>query len=676
MKSPVIVSSNSDSGSSSADLEVSLAIDQSHQMRVSDKGGASSSRSVRADHVNDDRCVAIVGADGQDTDRLNINRDLSIEESEDQELEEQALPEFAEEVDGGDLAIDLPTKPSRGFGEMMTGQVSTSESLALTSAPGLLLKVSCACTNATSTTEGCGSRYLSLRSSIARLDALRFLNSPVPHTATSAILTMAAELGRSVNLAQLEEMVGIAKSGDCGRFYASMRSGCMILTGAGRSEKRKDREDDRRHSGADSKSSKKERRKNKALVVPEVANVECSNLEERNAEGDDYDFNLRFAGRGRPILEDPVACGEYVRYIQGHPRGAVPESDEMVERDEFLAFSVDLTKMVSNANFMRTRYEGMLQKNHELIMENRGLKSRMKNMTIAAEEKVGRILALEQKNEELTVEAAKWEDEVQSMIGEKESIYHLAKSQMKRLRVSRSDTATNFGEYAIEKVGTELWEKVEAKFEKIRRHIADSKKMNHISSTVGQIKAFLSFYEEQGSAPEGAVERLQEDLEKYLKMAAAHDVEKISEEDFTFSDRASWIPGEELVFPIETPNRIGQYGLGEEWDSSGEEEVRGGGEVDPRSSRVTLRVGGSDPIVSLRGRERGNGSGSSHVSETDKDEGPLGVDGRAKNVEHPPEVAGAPTRAAEGPSMAADPVGGPVVTPEVPGIDDIDVVNF
>ncbi|KFK22248.1 hypothetical protein AALP_AAs69278U000100 [Arabis alpina] len=205
---------------------------------------------------------------------------------------------------------------------------------------------------------------------------------------------------------------------------------------------------------------------------------------------------------------------------------------------------------------------------------------------------------------------------------------------MKRLRVSRSDTATNFGEYAIEKVGTGLRKKIEAKFGKIRRHIADSKKMNQISSTVGQIKAFLSFYEEQGSAPEGAVERLQEDLEKYLKMAAAHDVEKISEEDLTFPDRASWIPDEELVFPIDTPNRIGQYGFGVEWDSSGEEEVRGGDEVDPRSSRVTIRVGGSDPPESSRGRGGGNGSGSSHVSETDEDEGSLGVDDHAKNVEH------------------------------------------
>ncbi|KFK32013.1 hypothetical protein AALP_AA6G188800 [Arabis alpina] len=880
MKSPVIVSSNSDSGSSSADLEVSLSIDQSHQMRLSDKGGASSSRSVHADHILDGRSLAVVGVDGQDAGRLNVNRDLSVDESEDQELEEQALPEFIEEVGGGDSAIDrtlprIPRAPglSRDLFPGSSDDIASSSSYETIERirgdddwSGIDIRIPRLHERPWSPLEGflclyeCYFNHGGMWFPIPKLvleycEARRVAPSQLTcasYRNICAILTMGAELGRSMNLAQLEEMVGITKSGDCGRFYASMRSGCMILTGvssrierwknkyffvriskyvigdftgvihagwssrigrklqvlepvpkgafslivefkknrswytsgdfaiplakirpythrtlkdrkkrpskkqsseagsmgledldfvvynvgsgsakaaassdvrrkdkgividdpsnkkvgaaapresaeaskavggseARRSEKRKDREDDRRRSGSDPRKSKKERRKDKSLVVSDVANAELP--EQRNAEeavgdqttvgatlsfGAGYDFNLRFAGQGRHILEDPVACGEYVRCIQGHPRGPVPESDEMVERDEFLAFSVDLTRMVSNVNFMRTRYEGMLQKNHELIMENRGLKSMMKNMTIAAEEKVGRILALEQKNEELKVEAAKWEDEVQSMMGEKQSIYHLAKSQMKCLRVSRSDTATNFGKYAIEKVGTELWEKVEAKFEKIRRHIADSKKMNHISSTVGQIKAFLSFYEEQGSAPEGAVERLQEDQEKYLKMAAAHDVEKISEEDLTFPDRASWILGEELVFPIETPNRIGQYGLGGEWDSSGEEEVRGGGEVDPRSSRVTLRVGGSDPIVSLRGRERGNDSGSSHVSETDEDEGPLGVDGRAKNVERPPEVAATSTRAAEGPSMAADPAGGPVVTPEVPGIDDIDIVN-
>ncbi|KFK35943.1 hypothetical protein AALP_AA4G057900 [Arabis alpina] len=820
MKSPVIVSSNSNSGSSSEDLEVSLAIDQSHQIRLSDKGGASSSRPVHADQVKDNRCAAIVSADGRDAERWNIIRNLSIEESEDRELEEQALPEFVEEVDGGDEAIDhvLPARIPRAPGLSRDLFPGRSDDIASSSSyetikrirgdddwSGVDIRIPRPHERPWSPPEGflclyeCYFNHGGMWFPMPKL-ALEYCEArrvaPSQLTCASyrnicAILTMAAELGRSVNLAQFEEMVGIAKSGDCGRFYASMRSGCMILTGvssrierwknkyffgrinkyaigdftgvihagwssrigdfttplakigpythrplkdrkerpsknqsseagsmgledldvvvynvgsgsakvaassavsrkdkgividdsskkvgaaapmrpvegskatggseARRSEKRKDREDDRRRSESDPKKSRKEKGKDKGLVVSEIANVERPNLEERDAEelvgdqtavgatlsfGDDYDFNLRFAGRGRHILEDPVACGKY---------------------------------MVSNVNFMRTRYEGMLQKNHELIMENKVLKSRMKNMTIAAEEKVGRILALEQKNEELKVEAAKWEDEVQSMMGEKQSIYQLAKSQMKRLRVSRSDTATNFGEYAIEKVGTELREKVEAKFEKIRRHIADSKKMNHISSTVGQIKAFLSFYEEQGSAPEGAVERLQEDLEKYLKMAAAHDVEKISDEDFTFPDRASWIPGEELVFPVDTPNRIGRYGLGEEWDSSGEEEVRGDGEVDPRSSRVTLRVGGSDPIESSRGREGRNGSGSSHVSETDEDEGSLGVDDRAKSVEHPPEVAVASTKPAEGPSMAADPAGDLVVTPEVPGIDDVDVVNF
>ncbi|KFK22760.1 hypothetical protein AALP_AAs55846U000100, partial [Arabis alpina] len=729
MKSPVIVSSNSNSGSSSEDLEVSLAIDQSHQMRLSDKGGASSSRPVHAHQVKDNRCAAIVSADGRDAERWNIIRNLSIEESEYQELKEQALPEFVEEVDGGEEAIDhvLPARIPRAPGLSRDLFPGHSDDIASSSSyetierirgdddwSGVDIRIPRPHERPWSPPEGflclyeCYFNHGGMWFPIPKL-ALEYCEArcvaPSQLTCASyrnicAILTMAAELRRSVNLAQFEEMVGIAKSGDCGRFYASMRSGCMILTGvssrierwknkyffvrinkyaigdftgvihagwssrigrklqvlepvpkgalsligdftiplakvgpythrplkdrkkrtskkqrseagsmgledldvvvynvgsgsakavmssdarkkdkgividdsskkvgvaaqmrpvkglkaigdseARRSEKRKDREDDRRRSESDPKKSRKEKGKDKGLVVSETANVERPNLEERDAEelvgdqtavgatlsfGDDYDFNLRFAGRGRHILEDPVACGEYVRCIQGHPRGPVPEPDELVERDEFLAFSVDLTRMVSNVNFMRTRYEGMLHKNHELIVENRVLKSRMKNMTIAAEEKVGRILALEQKNEELKVEAAKWEDEVQSMMGEKQSIYQLAKSQMKHLRVSRSDTATNFGDYAIEKVGTELREKVEAKFEKIRRHIADSKKMNQISSTVGQIKAFLSFYEEQGSAPEDAVERLQEDLEKYLKMAAAHDVEKISEEDLTF----------------------------------------------------------------------------------------------------------------------------------------------
>ncbi|KFK23563.1 hypothetical protein AALP_AAs73729U000100 [Arabis alpina] len=777
-------------------------------MRVSEKGGASSSRLVSADRICDGRSLAIVEAGGQDVDRLNVAPDLTIEESDDHELDEEVLTKFVEEVGGGDSSIDH-TSPARivprGPGLSCDLFPRSSDDIASSSSYETIERLrgdedwSCIdirilrpLERPWSPPEGflclyeCYFSHGGMWFPIPKLvleycEARRVAPSQLTcasYRNICAILTMAAELGRSVNLAQLEEMVGIAKSGDCDRFYASMR--CIlpdrrveeirstevgnfieqrikrcrlrVTTGdfaiplakirpythkplkdrkqqsskkqrseaedmgiedldvivysvgsgsakapmssdarrkdkgivienpsknkigvaaptkpaetskvvgdleAGRSEKRKDQEGDRRHSGSDPKRSKKEKRKDKALVVSEAANIERPNPEERNAEelvgdqtavgttlsfGDDYDFSLQFSGRGRHILEDPIACGEYVRCIQGHPRGPVPESEEMVERDEFLAFSVDLTRMVSNVNFMWTRYERMLQKNHELIVENRSLKSRMKNMTNAAEERVGRILALEQKNEELKVEVAKWEDE-----------------------------------YGVEKVGTELQERVEAKFEKIRRHIADSKKMNHISSTVGQIKAFLSFYEEQGSAPDGAVERLQEDLEKYLKMVVAQHVEKISEEDFTFPDRASWIPGEELVFPVETPHRIGQYGLGEEWDSTGEEEVRSDGEVDPRPSRVTLRVGGTDPIVSPRGRERRNGSGSSHVSETDEDEGPMVVDGRTENVEHPPEVAGASNKAAEGPSTVADPAGGPNVTTEVPGIDDIDVVNF
>ncbi|KFK23280.1 hypothetical protein AALP_AAs58733U000200 [Arabis alpina] len=275
--------------------------------------------------------------------------------------------------------------------------------------------------------------------------------------------------------------------------------------------------------------------------------------------------------------------------------------------------------MVSNVNFMGTRYEQMLQKKHELIKENRSLKSKLKNMTKSAEEMVGHINTLGQKNEDLKVEVAKWEDEVQSMIGEKESLYHLAKSQMKRLRLSRHDTATSFGEYAIEKV-------------------------------------------EQGSAPEAPVEKLKEDLEKYLKMAAAHHIEKIAEQDFIFPDRSRWIPDDELVFSVESLNRIGQYGLGEEWDSAGEEEVRGDGEVDPRPSRVTLKVSGSDPTMSLRGREREDDSGSSHISETDEDEGPLMVDGREEVVKDPSEVA--------------DPAGNPDEAAEGLGTDEDDVVNF
>ncbi|KFK27006.1 hypothetical protein AALP_AA8G322200 [Arabis alpina] len=340
--------------------------------------------------------------------------------------------------------------------------------------------------------------------------------------------------------------------------------------------------------------------------------------------------------------------------------------------------------MVSNVNFMRTRYEQMLQKNHELIVENRGLKSKMKNMTKSAEEMVGHNNTLGQKNEELKVEVAKWEDEVQSRMGEKESLYHLAKSQMKRLRLSRLDTATSFGEYAIEKVDIGLQEKVEtglqekvgAQLQKIRRHIADSKEMNRISSMVGQIKAFLTFYEEQGSAPDGAVEKLEEDLERYLKMVAAHHVEKISEQDFVFPDRASWIPGDELVLPVGSSNRVCQYGIGEEWDSAGEEEVWGDGEVDPRPSWVTLKVGGSDPTVSSRGRDREDSSGSSHVSETDEDEDPSGAVCRTEVVTNPAEVAGTSTMAAEDPSTVADPAENPDEADGDLGTDEVNVVNL
>ncbi|KFK34886.1 hypothetical protein AALP_AA5G206100 [Arabis alpina] len=229
-------------------------------------------------------------------------------------------------------------------------------------------------------------------------------------------------------------------------------------------------------------------------------------------------------------------------------------------------------------------------------------------------------------------------------MGEKESIYHLAKSQMKGLRLSR-----------YEKVGAELQEKVSAQLQKLRCHISDSKEMNRISSTVGQIKAFIAFYEEHGSAPEGAVEKLKKDLDEYLKMVAAHNVEKISEQDFVFLDRTSWIPGDKLVFPVESPNRVGQYDMGEEWNSTGEEEVRGDGEVDIRPSRVTLKVSGSDLTVSLRGLEREGGSGSSHVSETDEDENLSKVDGRTEVVKNPTEVAGTLTRVAEDPSKVADP---------------------
>ncbi|KFK32592.1 hypothetical protein AALP_AA6G263500, partial [Arabis alpina] len=567
MKSPVIVSSNSNSGSSSEDLEVSLAIDQSHQMRLSDKGGASSSRPVHADQVKDNQCAAIESADGLDAERWNIIRNLSIEEGEDLELEEQALVEFAEVAAGGEEAIDhaLPARIPRAPGLSRDLFPGSSDDIASSSSyetierirgdddwSGVDIRIPRPHERPWSPPEGfmclyeCYFNHGGMWFPMPKL-ALEYCEArrvaPSQLTCASyrnicAILTMAAELGRSVNLAQLEEMVGIAKSGDCGRFYASVRSGCMILTGvrsrierwknkyffvrinkyaigdftgvihagwssrigrklqvlepvpkgalslidelkklgqqkwgdfieqrirrcrrrvttgdftiplakigpythrplkdrkkrpskkqsseagsmgledldvvvynvgsgsakvaassavrrkekgividdsskkvgaaapmrpvegskaiggseARRSEKRKDREDDRRRSESDPKKSRKEKGKDKGLIVSKIANVERPNLEERDAEervgdqtavgatlsfGNDYDFNLRFAGWGRHILEDPVACGEYVRCIQGHPRGPVPESDKMVERDEFLAFSVDLTR--------------------------------------------------------------------------------------------------------------------------------------------------------------------------------------------------------------------------------------------------------------------------------------------------------------------------------------------
>ncbi|KFK41115.1 hypothetical protein AALP_AA2G088000 [Arabis alpina] len=272
------------------------------------------------------------------------------------------------------------------------------------------------------------------------------------------------------------------------------------------------------------------------------------------------------------------------------------------------------------------------------------------------------------------------------MMGEKESMYHYAKFQMKRLRLSRHDTATSFGKYAIEKVGAELQEKVGAQLQKLRRHIIDSKEMNRISSTVGQIKAFIAFYEEQGSSPEGVVEKLKEDLDKYLGQAAAQNLEKIYEQDFCFPDRASWIPGDEIVFSVESTNRVGQYGMGEEWDSAGEEEVWGEGEVDQRPPQVMLKVSGSDSIVSLRSRDGEDGSGSSHVSETDEDDDPSKkvesskVHGRTETVENPAEVAETSTKTVENPSKVVDPVENQDETAEAsnkaPGTNEVDVVNL
>ncbi|KFK43945.1 hypothetical protein AALP_AA1G195100 [Arabis alpina] len=419
-----------------------------------------------------------------------------------------------------------------------------------------------------------------------------------------------------------EKMVGAADL----RKPAETSEGSALVGDRGevrRSEKKRDREVDRARLESDPKKRKKEdRMKDKALAIPTVADADDRNPADH-------------------ILEDPASCGEYARCIQGHPRGPVSVSEEMVERDEFLAFSVDLVRMVSNVNFMRTRYEQMLQKNHGLIMENRALKSKMKNMTKNVEEMVGHINTLGQKNKELKVEVSKWEDETrrQQILG-----------------------------------NTELRDKVGAQLQRLRRHISDSKEMNRISSTVGQIKAFIAFYEEQGSAPEGAVEKLKADLDEYLRMAAAHKVEKISEQDFVFPDRSSWNPGDEFVFDVESPNRAGQYGMGEEWDSAEEEEVRGGGEVDIRPYRVTLKVGGSDPTASLHVREGEDGSGSSHVSETD-DDLPK-ADDRTEVVKNPTEVAGPSAGVAGDPSTVADPARSPDEHTENPETPDVDVVNF
>ncbi|KFK29791.1 hypothetical protein AALP_AA7G180000 [Arabis alpina] len=559
-------------------------------MRVSDKGGASSSRSVRTDHINDDRCVAIVevGERSAADDQINVAPGPMAEEDADREIAEHGLPEVNfvdqdEEVGGRKLQVLEPVPKGNFTIPLATIMPYTHKPLK--DRKSRSNKKHCSETidmgiedlDVVVYNVGSGSVKAPTHSDIRRKDKGILIENPSKDVVGADIPTRPGVL----------ETIGDREVGDQAAGGASL------------------------------------------------------------SFGDDFDFNLEFRGRGRHILEDPVACGEYVRCIQGHPRGPVPTSKEMVERDEFLAFSVDLTRMVSNVIFMRTRYEQMLQKNHELIQENTSLKSRMKNMTKSSEEMVGHINTLGQKNEDLKVEVAKWEDEVQSMIGEKESLYHLAKSQMKRLRLSRHDRATSFGEYAIEKVGTGLQEKVGAQLQKIQ----------------------------QGSAPEGAVEKLKEDLEKYLKMATAHHVEKIAEQGFVIPERSSWIPDDELVFSIDSLNIIGQYGLGEEWDSAGEEEVRGDGEVDPRPSRVTLKVGGSDLTMSLCGREREDGSGSSHVSETDEDEGPLMVDGRAEVSKDPSEVAGTSTKAAECPKVA-DPAGNLDEAGEGLGTDEVDIVNF
>ncbi|KFK40943.1 hypothetical protein AALP_AA2G064100 [Arabis alpina] len=590
MKSLVVVSSNSDSGSSSPGLEVSLSIDQSHHMRVSDKDGAPSSRLARPDHISDDRGLTIVEAGDRDADdRATVASDPKVEKNDDREIDERDLPEEDFVDQDEDVGGDNPQFDHVSPVRVKSPRSGLSRDLFPRDRKLQVLEpVPKGAFSLIDVLNTLASAKAPTRSDARRKDKGIVIEGHSAKTAGADIQTKPAETSK-----------GSALVGDRGEVR--------------RSEKRRDREDDRGRSGSEPKKSKKEhKRKDKALAVPEVMDDEGRSPVEHVADelvgdqaadgasaslsfGPDYDFTLEFRGRGRHILHDPVAFGEYARCIQGHPRGPMPAFEEMVEHDKFMAFLVDLVMMVSNVNFMRTRYEQMLQKNFDFLMENRNLKSKIKDMTKSAEEMVGHINTLGQKNKDLTVEVAKWEDEVQRMMGEKESISHLAKTQMKRLRLSRHETATSFGEYAIEKVGAGLQEKVGAQLQRLRRHIGDSKEMNRISSTVGQIKAFIAFYEEQDSAPEGAVEKLKEDLDEYLKMAAAHNVEKIFEKDFVFPDRASWIPEDELVFPVESPNRVGQYGMGEEWDSAGEENVRGDGEIDPRPSRVKLMVGGSDP---------------------------------------------------------------------------------
>ncbi|KFK22452.1 hypothetical protein AALP_AAs59948U000100, partial [Arabis alpina] len=227
---------------------------------LSDKGGASSSRPVHADQVKDNQCAAIESADGLDAERWNIIRNLSIEESEDLELEEKALVEFVEEASGGEEAIDhaLPARIPRAPGLSRDLFPGSSDDIASSSSyetierirgdddwSGVDIRIPRPHERPWSPPEGfmclyeCYFNHGGMWFPMPKL-ALEYCEArrvaPSQLTCASyrnicAILTMAAKLGRSVNLAQLEEMVGIAKSGDCGRFYASMRSGCMILTG-------------------------------------------------------------------------------------------------------------------------------------------------------------------------------------------------------------------------------------------------------------------------------------------------------------------------------------------------------------------------------------------------------------------------------------------------------------